>query len=100
MTTATTLPEFRTTGTTTKTEYGKYQHGIPQRKSRGMVKRFDKYTPDDDSSPIGFDSVFVASVDDDSPIFSGRYNSRCNCCWLGFPHSEAKHNRALRAIND
>jgi hypothetical protein len=45
--------------------------------------------------------VLRAGFDDKSPIYAhwqpGRYDSRCSSCWLGFSHSEAKHDAARRA---
>jgi len=65
-----------------------YTIGKPYRDTdrRMGIYRDDLYNPTGNT-----DMVFVTSMDDVTPIFDGRYNSDCSCCFLGFTHSEHKH---------
>jgi hypothetical protein len=69
-----------------KVAHSDYEIGKPYRGSdRGYFRR-DLYKPSGD-----LDRVFVTGRDDLSPVFNGKYDPECSCCWLGFGHSEAFH---------
>ena len=81
-------------------ENSNYVIGKP-RKSYGYsgYTRTDTYIPTDNT-----EQVFAAGVDDTSPLHkhwqNGKYDSRCSCCYLGFAHSEAKHQASIEeALN-
>jgi hypothetical protein len=39
--------------------------------------------------------VHAASMDDVTPAFDGRWDADCSCCWLGFAHSRARHEKSV-----
>jgi len=75
--------------TTTKTEYGTYEHGKP-----GCIYRTDKWTSN--NGEVANERLFAAGPKDDSPIYRGRYNSKCSCCYLGFAHTVAAHELRVK----
>ena len=84
--------DFHPTGTVTELEYGSYQHGIPG-KGCPEGQRLDLYTPHDEEGRPVLDRVHTAGHADDSPIFTGKYDPKCSCCWLGFGHTVKCHER-------
>lgn len=51
------------------------------------MKANEKYTGVDGNTY----SVLAANAADESPAYKGEYAYACNGCYLGYPHSEAKH---------
>ena len=71
-----------------------YIIGKPLRSSAWSYTRRDTYIPTGST-----DLVHVAHSQDTSPLYShwqpGKYDPRCSCCYLGFAHSEAKHQSGI-----
>jgi len=81
--------------TTTRTEYGTYEHGKPW--ASGIAwRRTDKWTSN--KGEVAHEQLFASGPNDDSPIYQGQYNYECSCCHLGFAHTEAAHE--LKANNN
>lgn len=74
---------------------GSYTHGIPQPRQGGGWRRADTYHSTARDLDGAVDSLFAARADDDSPLFAGRYNPECACCYLGFPHTTEHHNNSV-----
>lgn len=64
-----------------------YIVGKPERggRDRDWV-RFDYYVP-----TKNYNRVWIVAGDDLSPVFNGRYDSRCGGCWFGVAHSGRYH---------
>jgi hypothetical protein len=79
------------------TEYGTIEVAAGGfRRSEGGWFRYDRFTPHDpDSGFGGRDSIFALSDRDISPQHRG-YDAACSCCWLGFGHTVAFHDRSVR----
>jgi len=65
-----------------------YEIGKPYRGGDHGYVRSDLYRPTGE-----YDRIFVTGSKDLSPIFCGKYDPECSCCWLGFGHSEAFHEK-------
>lgn len=91
-------------GATETTDYGTNTIGKPYRPPGGGWERIDTYHSTIDADHR--ERRFAASADDFSPMaramYAGKgncqYHPKCECCWLGFSHTLALHNR--RAFND
>jgi hypothetical protein len=89
--------------TTTKTTYGRYEHGKPDRGEGGCWHRIDTYFSDDpdylcDPQGKGLqDLIHCAGPNDDSGYFKGQYDgAHCPCCYLGHGHTEALHAKYVQ----
>lgn len=67
-----------------------YKTGKPERRDRGWIRK-DTYLPTG-----GTDSVLIVDGKDLTPIYRGRHDERCSCCWLGYAHSEDQHNERIK----
>ena len=58
--------------------------------------RIERYTPND-GRPAVIERRFSAGPDDTSgprSVYPSGYDSRCSCCYLGFSHTEAAHEKS------
>jgi len=77
--------------------FGENAIGKPYFSEGGSWRRKDTYTPYDERPAIT-ETRFAAGPVDDSPAFgeeAGGYDSRCVCCWFGFSHTLALHERSV-----
>ena len=83
------------------TRHGKNIIGKPHRTDGGGYERIDTYISNSDGREVK-ERRFAAGPDDYSPMFidayaddpgNGRYHPKCSCCWLGFSHTLANHER-------
>lgn len=78
---------------------GSYTHGKPYRDGNSYFRRdtyhSDRY-PDLDGNR---DRLFAAGPNDDSPLWNSSigqgYNANCSCCYLGFAHTTAAHQKRV-----
>jgi hypothetical protein len=75
--------------TTTVLHYGSYEHGRTRCFERCYV-RDDTYV-NAETGERSHSTVHAAHHGDDSPIWTGEYNPRCVCCYLGFGHTTEAH---------
>lgn len=92
--------DYKPKPTITVCEYGTYAHGEPYHVERGQYNRFDTYQSrkEGDTDLSRGDRVSLASRTDDSPIYLGKYDSRCACCYLNHAHSTEQHS--LMVVHD
>lgn len=74
-----------------------YIHGKPYDAGHGSYYRIDTFHGSSYADLNGqTDRLRCASIDDDTPLHSKPYNADCVCCWLGHPHTQAEHTKALQ----
>ena len=76
--------------TITTLRYGSYIHGEVYREGRSWF-RYDSWLSNEGER--GFDRLFAACSDDDSPLHDTyrKRDPRCSCCYLGFAHTKKYH---------
>jgi hypothetical protein len=87
-----------------KTDYGTNYIGTPYMTEGHSWCRDDRYVGQDGKGE--YERRFAAGKDDRSPMarpmYAGKgncsYHPRCSCCWLGFSHTLAVHQR--EAVGD
>ena len=85
-----------------KTDYGVNHVGVPYRERDSNWMRIDRYVGQDGAEE--YERRFAAGKDDFSPMartmYAGMgncsYHPRCSCCWLGFSHTLALHQREAK----
>jgi hypothetical protein len=63
---------------------------------RGSYRRRDTYQSDREGARPETESIFAGSLTDDTPP-ARTYHADCECCWLGFSHTQQYHDLALTA---
>lgn len=80
--------------TTTTTEHGTYEHGKPYLGDLTWF-RTDSWTSNKGTARE-HERLFAAGPKDDSPIYRGRYDAECSCCYLGFAHTTEAHEQRVK----
>ena len=76
-------------------------HGIPEYSYPNTYVRYDTLAYSDEPRPT-LERRFAAGPDDDTPLhktYPVGYDARCHCCWLHFPHTQAKHAQNLEKFD-
>jgi hypothetical protein len=77
---------------TYESRYGFITVGEP-RKDKAI--RLDQWVPKRDPHEHSGQYVLCSDSHDHSRQYDGPYVTDCPSCWLGFPHTEAKHQKSL-----
>ncbi|MDD4972511.1 MAG: hypothetical protein PHT07_24025 [Paludibacter sp.] len=77
------------------TANGQYEPKLFSRGDFGYSFRYDLYTSKRDPGPPVMDMILCNDQNDLSPVYTGPYDAKCSCCWLGYGHTEAHHNKSI-----
>ena len=77
------------------TRYGTYTKGISFNSSS---QRVDKWTSHDGET--SHEPIICHGLTDNSDVYNGKYDPLCSACWLGYGHTENKHNESLKPVQN